>query len=121
MSAPPRADFVAGCRECGQQMEADSLDEVAWFYACHHVAGHDVEWLWGSESTLTVQVEVTEDGGVRNLGTVVGVLVGLFHPSAVPAELVLENCLNAGAEKAVVERQMQQLPPLIRERIDPLD
>jgi hypothetical protein len=121
MSAPPRADFVAGCRECEQEMHADSIDDAAWFYACHREAGHDVEWLWGAESTLTVTIEVNESGGVENLSTVVGLLDRLFEPSAVPAELILENCLNAGAEKAVVERQIEQLPRLIRERIDPLD
>jgi hypothetical protein len=121
MSAPPRADFVAGCPECEQEMHADSIDDAAWFYACHREAGHDVEWLWGAESTLTVQILVDQHGGVENLATVVGVLDRLFDPSAVPAELILENCLNAGAEKAVVERQIEQLPPLVRERIDPLD
>lgn len=121
MSAPPRADFVVGCPQCRYSLESDSLTDVAWFYACHRTAGHEVEWLWGSESTLTDEIEVAEDGRVTNLGTVVGVLVGLFHPSRVPAELVLENCLNAGAEKAVVERQLEELPELIRSQVELLD
>jgi len=121
MSATPRADFAAGCQRCGRSMETDSLDDVAWFYACHAVAGHDVEWLWGSDSTLTLAVEVSPDGGVRNLGAIVGSLDELFRPSRVPAELVFETCLNAGAEKATVERQLEALPERVARRVDPLD
>ena len=121
MSAPPRADFVAGCRECGFSMEADSLDDVAWFYTCHHVAGHDVEWLWGIEMTLSVDPRVSEDGRVRNLSAVIGSLVPVFHPCTVPAEFLFERCLNAGAEKAAVEDQLDELPDSIVDRVDPLD
>ena len=121
MSAPPRAGFVAGCQQCGSQMEADSLEDVAWFYACHREAGHDVDWLWGTEMTLTVETRVTGDGEVANLTALIGTLEDIFRPTDVPAELLYETCLNAGAEKAAVEAQLERLPDNITDCIAPLE
>lgn len=121
MSAPPRADFVAGCPDCGSAAEGDRLEEVAGFYTCHHSHGHDVEWMWGEPGVACVDVDVTDDGRVANLTEVVGDLGSTFDPAAVPAELVYEISLSAGARKAAVETQLRELPAAVTDRVDSLD
>jgi hypothetical protein len=120
MSVPPRADYVAGCPDCGASKEADSLEAVAGFYSCHHRHGHDVEWMWGQADARDVDVEVTDAGRVANLAAVVGGLESVFEPAAVPAELVYETCLSAGARKAAVDDQLQRLPDAVTCRVDSL-
>lgn len=121
MSAPPRADFVAGCPDCGQAKEADTLEDVAGFYRCHHSNGHDVEWMWGDAHVGDVDVKVTDAGSVANLPAVIGSLETLFHPAEVPAELVYETCLNEGAMKEALATQIEDLPSTITDRVGTLE
>lgn len=117
MSAPPRAEYVAGCPDCGQSQEADSLEDVACFYVSHRGEGHDVEWMWGNALTLDVDPMVTDAGDVANLRSVIETIEDHFEPAAVPGELLYETCLNAGASKRALDDQLQALPPGVNERV----
>jgi hypothetical protein len=121
MSAPPRADFVAGCPDCGKSKEANSLEAVAYFYVCHHGEGHDVEWMWGNALSLNVDPIVTRTGSVANLPTVIRVLEDHFEPAAVPGELLYETCLNAGATKRALDDQLKSLPTSVADRVTPIE
>lgn len=121
MSAPPRADFVAGCPDCGQSKGADDLDVVAGFYTCHRCEGHDVEWMWGHALTLDVDPDVTSAGTVANLRSVIHTLEDHFEPATVPGELLYETCLNAGAAKGALDDQFDQLPATVTDRVTLID
>lgn len=119
MSAPPRAEFVAGCPECGQSKAADCLEVVACFYSYHRSEGHDVEWMWGH--ALDVDPQVTAAGGVANLQSVISTLEDHFEPAAVPGELLYETCLNAGATKGALDEQFDGLPEAMTGRVTPIE
>lgn len=121
MSAPPRADYVAGCPDCSSVKGADCIEDVAGFYRNHHSRGHEVEWMWGVACVGDVDVEVTDAGSVANLSAIIESLETLFHPAEIPAELVYETCLNEGAMKEMLAEQLDGLPSTVADRVGSLD
>jgi hypothetical protein len=112
MSRRPSARFAAGCQHCSTYEQSEQFQPVVDFYVEHAGDyGHDVEWLWGDTLTaLDIELDVVEDAAgrptVANLEALVHRLASLFDSAPLPAALVLEACVSAGAAKAPVEQQL---------------